>query len=395
MFLVSAMVPVFGEWSGVELPSYGVLYSCSAFLFLGLLAILLLARRQNQAPAIDLTILMVVSYSLGARVLYAIVGGEWTFFTEFSLEKLQSGLWGGQVVFALFAGVYLAVSRASVRHLSDALAVTWAGGTVVHKTGCFLAGCCYGAPTAVPWAVTFPEEGLCAFPGEPLHPTQLYDAGAALLVAIGLGVAYFRKATPGRLLLWWGLLYALTKFASEWFRGDERFPVVGPLTAAMLVELFTAAACAVLLARPGFWQRVLDAIDRPTTSLPDRTAGRARPALAVLVDLALATGMSAGVGVASGALAYAALAFFAYYVLINLIPGGHPVHRVLGLRLVRADGTRPGRRRLLFRGLTEAISPLTFFGLLRPLLDERGRTVGDGCASTYPVWCNPHTTCRT
>ena len=116
----------------------------------GLLAILLLARRQNQAPAIDLTILMVVSYSLGARVLYAIVGGEWTFFTEFSLEKLQSGLWGGQVVFALFAGVYLAVSRASVRHLSDALAVTWAGGTVVHKTGCFLAGCCYGAPTAVP-----------------------------------------------------------------------------------------------------------------------------------------------------------------------------------------------------------------------------------------------------
>src|SRR5581483_901492 len=49
------------------------------------------------------------------------------------------------------------------------------------RIGCFLGGCCYGAPTTLPWGVVFPEVGLPA-----RHPLQLYSAVAdfALLIAL-------------------------------------------------------------------------------------------------------------------------------------------------------------------------------------------------------------------
>ena len=56
---------------------------------------------------------------------------------------------------------------------------------MIGRFGCLLAGCCYGRPSDVPWAITFTDPVAAANVGTPLgiplHPTQLYDAGAELL----------------------------------------------------------------------------------------------------------------------------------------------------------------------------------------------------------------------
>ena len=56
--------------------------------------------------------------------------------------------------------------------------------------GCLLAGCCYGSPTDVPWAITFTSTLAAANVGTPLeialHPTQIYEAVAELLVLAAL-----------------------------------------------------------------------------------------------------------------------------------------------------------------------------------------------------------------
>jgi phosphatidylglycerol:prolipoprotein diacylglycerol transferase len=90
--------------------------------------------------------------------------------------------------------------------------------------GCFMAGCCHGVPTDLPWGVTFPSgsPGAVAFPGQPLHPTQLYYALSALLVWGGLVVygRWARRPFAGDLAALGVLGLSVTYLAIAPLRGD-------------------------------------------------------------------------------------------------------------------------------------------------------------------------------
>jgi phosphatidylglycerol:prolipoprotein diacylglycerol transferase len=55
-------------------------------------------------------------------------------------------------------------------------------GIGLGRIGCFLNGCCFGLPSKVPWAITFPPGSYSnfVFPNESLHPSQLYLAAAGI-----------------------------------------------------------------------------------------------------------------------------------------------------------------------------------------------------------------------
>ncbi|MGH7461926.1 MAG: prolipoprotein diacylglyceryl transferase family protein, partial [Longimicrobiales bacterium] len=61
---------------------------------------------------------------------------------------------------------------------TDALAVALPAGFAIGRIGCFLAGCCAGAPTDLPWGVHYQGSA------EAVHPTQLYEAAGGLLIAL-------------------------------------------------------------------------------------------------------------------------------------------------------------------------------------------------------------------
>lgn len=63
--------------------------------------------------------------------------------------------------------------------------------------GCFLAGCCFGTPTSLPWGVRFPESPTGPVPGVPVHPTQLYLSATALITWIALRRLDGRTTTAG------------------------------------------------------------------------------------------------------------------------------------------------------------------------------------------------------
>ena len=81
---------------------------------------------------------------------------------------------------------YIAKHRMPFWTTCDVFAPGIALGHVTGRLGCFAAGCCYGKPTDVPWAVIFTNPLAAANVGTPLgiplHPTQLYEAGAELLI---------------------------------------------------------------------------------------------------------------------------------------------------------------------------------------------------------------------
>lgn len=370
-----------GEWNGIAIQSYGTLYLISFLASLGLLVFLLRRRAQNLAPAVDLTLLMLLAYTLGAHVLYALLDRTYGFREWFTVDRLKSGFWGGQLVFAIAAGPYLLVSRVPLRHLGDALAVTWAAATVFHKTGCFLSGCCQGLPSDMPWAVSFPA--VWGPPGEAVHPTQLYDAGAALILGLGLWVAFLRRAAEGRLMLWWGGFYALAKFASEWFRGDAGFPIVGRFRLAMVPEVAVAAVCLALWARPAPWDRLVErhAARAERAKVPDGTLGRGASFGRGLLRYVLALVLAALVEGFLGWTPAFFVAYFCFYLMLSLF--GSLANR--GVRLVDAQARRPGVFRMWLHALIEAIAPLTLIALLRPLLDRHGRGMGDAAAGLFRV----------
>lgn len=90
----------------------------------------------------------------------------------------------------------------------------------VSRVGCFAAGCCYGAPWEGPLAVTYPADNPLAPHGGSVHPVQLYEAAALLLIAAATNAFFDRRRWDGQVFLLYGLLYALARAALETVRGD-------------------------------------------------------------------------------------------------------------------------------------------------------------------------------
>ena len=94
----------------------------------------------------------------------------------------------------------------------------------------------------------------------PVHPTQLYEAGAELLILIVL-LATERKGRPypGRTFWLYMLLYAVSRFIIEFFRGDER-GTVGMFSTSQFISILLAPLAIVMLVY----------LSRETTPAPKR-----------------------------------------------------------------------------------------------------------------------------
>jgi phosphatidylglycerol:prolipoprotein diacylglycerol transferase len=165
--------------------------------------------------------------------------------------------YGGLILAVVVALWYIRRVGLPLWTTCDVFAPGIALGHVVGRFGCFFAGCCYGKPTMRPWGITFTDPFAASNVGTPLgvplHPTQLYEAGAELLILVVLLVTERKgRPFPGRTFWLYMLLYAVSRFVIEFFRGDERGTVfmfstsqfisllLAPLAVAMLVYLSRA-----------------------------------------------------------------------------------------------------------------------------------------------------------
>ena len=81
----------------------------------------------------------------------------------------------------------------------------------------------------------------------PLHPTQLYEAGAEFLILIVLLLTE-RKGRPfaGRTFWLYMLLYAISRFIIEFYRGDDR-GTVGMFSTSQFISIVLAPLAIVML----------------------------------------------------------------------------------------------------------------------------------------------------
>jgi phosphatidylglycerol:prolipoprotein diacylglycerol transferase len=195
------MLPKLIEINSFFLPTYGVIV---AIAFLAAIAITTrLARRVGLSPEkiTNLAIYCAIAGMVGAKLFMFLF--DWKLYAAdpsqlFTLSTLQAaGVYQGGFLIAVLTAVLYARRNALPGFLTlDVFAPGVALGHAIGRLGCFAAGCCWGAECDRPWAVTFrnPQANeLTGVPlGIPLHPTQLYES-AAELVIFGFLLWYFRR----------------------------------------------------------------------------------------------------------------------------------------------------------------------------------------------------------
>jgi phosphatidylglycerol:prolipoprotein diacylglycerol transferase len=250
----------------VEFPAYMTL------LIVGFALAIWLGRREedrsgrNGDRIVDLGLLMLIAGVLGARIMSVLFDGQLMNFVHLctdptlvpaidarvatcttdaqcgydywcnlatstcapprdcfaALKFWQGGLayYGGLLLAAPIGFWYARRKSLGVARIADLTAPLIVLGLFFGRMGCFLNGCCYGAPTDLAWGVDFPQRDT---PAGHLHPTQLYEAlGSLALFALLSLVIRPRKRRHGEVFAWMLVLYGVLRFVLEFWRADAR-----------------------------------------------------------------------------------------------------------------------------------------------------------------------------
>lgn len=258
------MHPVLFQIGSFELASYGAMtalgYMAAAFYLLPRLKKINL----DKDTFWNLIFIAFMGAIIGAKLLFIIV--SWHQLGDSLADKLTAIIkdfrygfvfFGGMIVSVLSLIFYMKKKGLDVLKTSDFMIVALPLGHALGRIGCFLAGCCYGRPTQMPWGVSFthakslvPQELL----GVPLHPTQLYESAANLLLFFLLHKLYKKPHKKGSILLMYVACYSLLRFVIEFFRGDFRGAYILGLSPSQIIAVIIS-----LLAFGGWlWLRKKD-----------------------------------------------------------------------------------------------------------------------------------------
>ncbi len=198
----------------------------------------------------------------GAKIYYAILFRDW----HLLLDRAGLVWYGGLIGGVIGCAGYILAKKLDFFAVSDAASPALAIGYGLGRIGCFLVGDDYGRPTDSWIGVAFPKgsppttvDALRQFgvhvdaaipPDQVLrvHPTQLYESAAAL-VMFAILMAAARKPHPaGRVFGLFLVLMGIERFLVEIVRAkDDRF--LGPFTIAQLISAIIFVIGVVLVLR--------------------------------------------------------------------------------------------------------------------------------------------------
>ena len=211
--LLTLPVPEF-NLLGLHIGPTFTLHTYGLLLAIAFLAGLWVASREAKRQGLDagrvtdMAIWVLIAGLIGAKVLLVLVDFHYYQRSPRELWSIfQSGgvFYGGLIGGALVAWWYARRHGLAGWSTADVLAPGVVLGQAIGRLGCFAAGCCWGKPTSLPWAVTFTDVYASRAVGTPmdtpLHPSQLYESAAAFLIFAFLLWLLPRKRFHGQVAL--------------------------------------------------------------------------------------------------------------------------------------------------------------------------------------------------
>jgi len=265
------MFPEIFSFGPFHIRSYGLM------LAIGFLAgIMLAARRaakagENPEHIYSISVWIVLSSLLGSRLFYVI-----THYSEFRAPEGISGFmrifielknmfwpvstdgqvglqgltyYGGLIAATVVTIFYLYHHRLRLLRFLDILAPSIPLGEMFTRIGCFLNGCCFGHPTHSVFGIVFPESCSAGsyFPGIAIHPTQLYNSFAALvLMALILFLERYKRFDGYSALVFF-FLYSIIRFSTDFFRYYSDTTKISIFSENQIISLVMFAVSGVVL----------------------------------------------------------------------------------------------------------------------------------------------------
>ncbi|MHB1460160.1 MAG: prolipoprotein diacylglyceryl transferase [Armatimonadota bacterium] len=218
----------------------------------------------------------VVTLSIGARLMHWLTSPdsfEHGLADVLSFSRTNLSGYAGLVLAVPIMVVTAKLLQLPVWRLADATAPALAVSAALAKMGCFMNGCCNGIPTRLPWGIRLAsseksftqvitgEIGLFDDP-LPVHPTQIYEALAALSGGVLALILMRLKVPDGVAFLafvvwftsWRWIVYYLLQSTSlqskpEWFYPTLYGMVILVSLVALVIKIRNYSAI-----RDGFYQ---------------------------------------------------------------------------------------------------------------------------------------------
>lgn len=237
------MFPVLFDLGPVSVHSYGLMIA------IGCWAAIMAARKLAPSAGInaedftDLGIVAILGGLAGSYINY-IISYDWSRFAANPAGILR--FWEGGLVFlgGLIGGIIFAVvfahrKKMPLWEVADIAAISVPLAYGFGRIGCFLAGCCSGVPTDLPWGITFPNHYVA------VHPTQLYSSALGFALAAFAYLFRKKRTFAGQSFVFYLALYSIGRGLIEILRKNPH--VLGtPLSVAQFTGLIVLAAAAVL-----------------------------------------------------------------------------------------------------------------------------------------------------
>jgi phosphatidylglycerol---prolipoprotein diacylglyceryl transferase len=263
------MLPKLVSIGSFYIPTYGVLVALAFLAGLGIT--LRLARRVGLSPEkiTNLAVYCAIAGIVGAKLFMFLFDIGFYIHNPgqiFTLETFQAAgvFHGGFIVALLTAVLYMRRQELPAWLTMDAFAPGIALGQAIGRIGCFAAGCCWGKECDLPWGVHFRSDFAAPVPlNKPLHPVQLYESAADLIIFGILYRRFNREHRPGQVIGLYLVLYSTARFIIEFFREHEQ-ALVGPFSLTQWIALALLVLGAAILLRG----RNTSVVPEPTPQRP-------------------------------------------------------------------------------------------------------------------------------
>lgn len=237
------MYPVILEIGPIKIYSFGFMLVVAFYTCFFLLNHDLKKKGYDEKLASDIVFWAAISGVLGSKVYYLLEN-----FGEVMQDPVGMIFSGSGLVFlgGLMGGTFavtLVIRKNNLPWLqfADIVAPLLILGYGIGRLGCFLVGDDYGIPTNLPWGVSFPEGlppstsavfnayfpwiDISAFESGLLtvHPTQLYEFSAAMLIFAFLWKRRTNVKIAGSLFFTYLILAGIERFAVEFIRTNEKY----------------------------------------------------------------------------------------------------------------------------------------------------------------------------
>ena len=270
-------------WINFTVNTYGLLLAIAFLVGLYVMARQATSDGLDKNRVYDLGLWVLAASLIGSKLLMVMT--EWDAYQGdwrqlLSLDFLRSGgvFYGGFIGAVIASVIVMRIYKLPWWRTADAFAPGIAIGQAIGRLGCFSAGCCWGKPTTGFCGVHFTEKGH-EITGVPLkvgdladasqrevwtqklgslaaplhlHPVQLYEVAATLVIFVLLLVLAKRRKFHGQIVLAYALLYALARFTIEFWRDDPRGGLLGVSTSQFIAIVIFVGAIAGLVYRNRF-----------------------------------------------------------------------------------------------------------------------------------------------